>query len=307
MEDREYSYHFDPHDDSHVVRASPRLIKRIAFWCAASVLAVLLVLCMVAEALAQGYSSKMRMVDSTVQVFTGPSGSGTGTVVHSKVRNGFLETYIVTNHHVAAYGFTKKYSPDRKKEIVFWGAARVKWFLQDGTTVERLADLVGYDTTQDLALFKVRHKWYPLADGEVKAVAEFDLAPLRVFDEVFSIGATFGKPPFPTNGIISVAKVVREDKSEVFQHTANLMVGASGGGTYRLNRLTGSYQMVGVNVAVYPYWSTEIKSPMPVPPLAVEVPITYVSFSIPVRFVNDLMKKYIKQPDEKIRQARARS
>lgn len=200
------------------------------------------------------------MLYTSVRVRTSKAG-GSGTVVYSeKDAEGIYHTYIVTNHHVIedAIHVEKTYDPavgmDRKVEKR--DTVNVEFFYYDdfskctGSQAYR-ADIRAYTSHQkgyDLALLELKSHNKPV-DYIANVFPKKTDRTIRVYDEVFAVGAALGHPPITTRGEI----VSLDDETggkNYFMSTASIIFGNSGGALFRYSESRDKFEYVGVPAMV---------------------------------------------------------
>ena len=164
-------------------------------------------------------TSDLRQNYYSMRVTETPRGSGTGFIWDT-------EGHIVTNFHVIE------------------GGSRITVMLSDQTTYK--AELVGYETSKDLAVLKIAAPIEKLIPIAVSASSD-----LRVGQSVYAIGNPFGLDQTLTTGVISALGREIESRNkrpirDVIQTDAAINPGNSGGPL-----LNSSGKLIGVNTAIY--------------------------------------------------------
>jgi S1-C subfamily serine protease len=108
------------------------------------------------------------------------------------------------------------------------------------------AEIVLYDETQDIALLKtVKYK----SSYSAKIISEIDIAKCKIFDEVFSVGASLGHVPIPSRGIISYLNE-QYDYGSYWMTDASITFGNSGGGVFRYNSKLKKHELIGITTHI---------------------------------------------------------
>lgn len=196
------------------------------------------------------------MLYTSVRVRTAKAG-GSGTVVYSdKDEKGIYHTYIITNHHVIedAIHVDDVYDSTvgMKRKVEKRDTVNVEFFYYDdfsrcvGSQAYR-ADIKAYTSHQkgfDLALLELKSHTKPV-DYIANVFPKETQRKIRVYDQVFAVGAALGHPPITTKGeIVSV-----DDESggkSYFMSTAASIFGNSGGSLFRFSETRGVYEYIGV-------------------------------------------------------------
>jgi len=192
----------------------------------------------------------LQMLSPTVRVKTS-SASGSGTVFFSEDRekDGTIETFILTNHHVVddAISIRKQWNNllqrYRDVEVLDQVIVEVFRYTPDGRgngRVQYNADIAAYDPVEDLALLQLA------ANVRIKHTAKMlpATAPTpRMFDVVHAIGCSLSHPPVPTCGQITSVSVMI-DRRVYWMTSAPIVFGNSGGAAF-VER-GGTYYFIGV-------------------------------------------------------------
>lgn len=195
------------------------------------------------------------MLYTTVQVVSG-RGVGSGTVIYSKKnKDGKFETFILTNNHVVAgsisvteeYDFEKKESFKKEKKT----AVKVNWFNYNNLsrfvgTNGRVADIVAYSKSHDLALLRIRDSETPAS--HVAYIAS-PCEPLALFETTYAVGGGLGRPPFATKGILGFLDMEAEG-TRYLMATSPIIFGNSGGALFHHNEKEDRYELIGVPAAM---------------------------------------------------------
>lgn len=183
-----------------------------------------------------------------VRIRAGRAG-GSGTVVYSKPNgDGGHSVYLTTNHHVVdgLISVEKKFDPrlgkDVKRETRELARAEFfnyRWSSRSVGENAVDAEIVAYDSDEDLALLKLR------ADSMNPPVASLlpadEVKNLRIGMPVYTVGAGLGEPPVTTGGFLS--QFNRQiDGKEYWINTSAAIYGNSGGATF----LQETCQFIGV-------------------------------------------------------------
>ena len=153
-----------------------------------------------------------KLLKSTVRVSRGPT-RGSGVIIASKEYKGVVFTYIITNHHnvlneesvnVEAFSYVKN------KVISSTHSYRGK--------------VIARNPFLDLAILEVTHS---SSIGPVSKFASYDeVEDLSLYDPLFVSGCGLGKPPYITEGHLSMVS------DTYYFGTAFTIFGNSGGGLY---------------------------------------------------------------------------
>lgn len=195
------------------------------------------------------------------------SARGSGTVIHSSWRDdGEAWTMILTNHHVIklAVKLFEEYDPQKGEEVKKEHRRPVKvrfWSYNNFSaaigTSGRTAHIVAWDKHRDLALLRVEDKekiyenvatlWPEDADGPY------------VFQKAWAVGSGLGNPPYPTEGLLSSTTAKDRDGYSLYQASAPIIFGNSGGSLYVYSKIRGHYELIGVPSMVSAVgWGTPI-------------------------------------------------
>ena len=181
-------------------------------------------------------------------------GQGSGTIIYSGWRDDEEAwTMVLTNHHVvkSAIQILSEFDPKRGEEIKREHRRPVKirfWSYNDHSaaigTSGRTAHIVGWDKHRDLALLRVEDKeqiydnvavmWPEDADGPY------------VFQKSWAVGSGLGNPPYPTEGLLSNTTAKDKEGYSLYQSSAPIIFGNSGGSLYVYSKLRDSYELIGV-------------------------------------------------------------
>ena len=203
------------------------------------------------------------------------NGSGSGTVIHSAQNEELeYESYVLTNWHVIQnyVKLTKVWSPERKEHVETENRRPVNidlWEYNNFSvavgTISRLANIVAYDKSRDLALLKVEDTERPMPHVAKLYPEDQDDGPW-IFQTVYAVGAGLGKPPFPTMGLLS-GYGKDTDGNDLYLASAPIIFGNSGGALYAYSPRR-EYELIGVpsmvsaygwgNVVTHMAWSRPI-------------------------------------------------
>ena len=206
----------------------------------------------------------VEMLYPTVLVRLG-GGSGSGTVIHSKQNEErAYESFILTNWHViqSYVKITKVWNSDKNEHVETESRRPVNvdlWEYNDYSTavgtIGRLADIVAYDKSRDLALLKVQDEERPMPYVAKMYPEDADDGPW-IFQTVYAVGAGLGKPPFPTMGLL--AGFGRDQTGNaLYLSSSPIIYGNSGGSLFVFSR--NQYELIGVPSMVSAYgWGSVV-------------------------------------------------
>ena len=203
------------------------------------------------------------------------NGSGSGTVIHSAQNEELeYESYVLTNWHVVQnyVKLTKVWNPERKEHVETENRRPVHidlWEYNNFSvavgTIGRLANIVAYDKSRDLALLKVEDTERPMPHVANLYPEDQDDGPW-IFQTVYAVGAGLGKPPFPTMGLLS-GYGKDTDGNDLYLSSSPIIFGNSGGALYAYSPRR-EYELIGVpsmvsaygwgNVVTHMAWSRPI-------------------------------------------------
>ena len=200
----------------------------------------------------------MEMLYPTVLVAVG-NGSGSGTVIFSERFQGEYASLVLTNWHVVrgAISVTEEWDSKKKEKVEKETRRPVKIEIFEynnysksiGTT-GRTAAIVAYDKKRDLALLRVDDRERPLEHVATLYEEGVDDGPW-IFQKAWAVGAGLGKPPFPTQGLLSgFAK--DSYGNDLILGSAPIIFGNSGGSGYVMSP-RGKYELIGVPSMVSAY------------------------------------------------------
>jgi S1-C subfamily serine protease len=194
-----------------------------------------------------------QMLYPSVMVDVG-RGQGSGTIIYSEWRDDEEAwTMVLTNHHVvkSAIQILSEFDPKKGEEVKrehrrpvkirFWSYNQ---FSSAIGTSGRTAHIVAWDSHRDLALLRVEDKeqiyenvaimWPEDADGPY------------VFQQAWAVGSGLGNPPYPTEGLLSNTTAKDKEGYALYQASAPIIFGNSGGSLYVYSNLRGNYELIGV-------------------------------------------------------------
>jgi S1-C subfamily serine protease len=193
------------------------------------------------------------MLYPSVMVDVG-SGQGSGTVIYSGWRDdGEAWTMILTNHHVikTAVKLVEEFDPKRGEEVKrehrrpvkirFWSYNQ---FSSAIGTSGRTAHIVAWDRHRDLALLRVEDTEKVYENVAILWPENVD-GPF-VFQDSWAVGSGLGNPPYPTEGLLSSTTAKDRDGYSLYQSSAPIIFGNSGGSLYVYSKLRGNYELIGV-------------------------------------------------------------
>ena len=152
----------------------------------------------------------LEMLYPTVLVRLG-NGSGSGTVIYSEQNEEFdYESYVLTNWHVVQnyVKLNKVWNSEKKEHVETENRRPVNidlWEYNNFSiavgTIGRIANIVAYDKSRDLALLQVEDTERQMPHV-AKLYPEYKDDGPWIFQTVYAVGAGLGKPPFPTMGLL---------------------------------------------------------------------------------------------------------
>ena len=207
----------------------------------------------------------VEMLYPTVLVRVG-NGSGSGTVIYSAQNEEYeYQSYVLTNWHVVQgyVKLTKVWNPDKKEHVETENRRPVNidmWEYNNYSTsvgtIGRIANIVAYDKSRDLALLQVADKERKMPYVATLYPEEQDDGPW-IFQTVYAVGAGLGKPPFPTMGLLS-GYGKDQNGNELYLSSSPIIFGNSGGSLFVYSPRN-SYEMVGVPSMVSAYgWGSVV-------------------------------------------------
>ena len=183
------------------------------------------------------------MIQPVVMVESGDS-VGSGTIIFSSNRDDEIATYVLTNNHVISGSLPDPASKTKPQRV------SVKQFVYDANgvniaTVSRPADIVRSDDDDDIAILKLVDTTNTFTVAHLVPAGE----QVEVFDPVVAVGAGLHRPPFPTMGIISNTDS-EINGNRVYQESAPIIFGNSGGALFRYSDVSKHYELIGIPEAV---------------------------------------------------------
>ena len=192
---------------------------------------------------------------------------GSGTVIYSDRRDdGEVWTMILTNHHVitSAVKLVEEFDPKKGTEIMrehrrpvrirFWSYSN---FSSAIGTSGRIAHIVAWDKHRDLSLLRVEDK-ERVYEGVATLWPEDADGPF-VFQRAWAVGSGLGNPPYPTEGLLSNTTAKDRDGYSLYQASAPIIFGNSGGSLYVYSEIRERYELIGVTSMVSAVgWGTPI-------------------------------------------------
>ena len=194
-----------------------------------------------------------QMLYPSVMVDAG-RGQGSGTIVYSGWRKGGEAwTMVLTNHHVVkgAIRIVEEFDPKKGKEVKREHRRPVKirfWSYNDFSsaigTSGRTAHIVAWDKHRDLALLRVEDK--EKVYETVAILWPEDVEGPFVFQKAWAVGSGLGNPPYPTEGLLSNTTAKDTEGYSLYQASAPIIFGNSGGSLYVYSETRGDYELIGV-------------------------------------------------------------
>ena len=136
-------------------------------------------------------------------------GTGSGTVIYSELNEDQeYESYVLTNNHVIKtyVKISKIWNSELKEHVETENRRPVNidlWEYNNFSTaigtMGRIAEIVAYDKSRDLALLKVKDTERQMPYVATLYPEGLDNGPW-IFQTVYAVGSGLGKPPFPTMG-----------------------------------------------------------------------------------------------------------
>ena len=206
----------------------------------------------------------LEMLYPTVLVAVG-SGSGSGTVIFSDMHEDEYASLVLTNWHVVRSAITvlEEWDSQKQQKIEKETRRPVKIEIFEyndysksiGTT-GRTAAIVAYDKKRDLALLRIDDRERSIDHVAVLYPENKDSGPW-IFQKAWAVGAGLGKPPFPTQGLLSgFAK--DSYGNDLILGSAPIIFGNSGGSGYVMSP-RGTYELIGVPSMVSAYgWGSVV-------------------------------------------------
>ena len=201
----------------------------------------------------------MEMLYPTVLVRLA-NGTGSGTVIYSELdENQSYASYVLTNYHViqSYIKITKVWSPEKNKHVETENRRPVNidlWEYNNFSTaigtMGRIADIMAYDKSRDLALLRVKDTERQMPYVATLYPEGLDEGPW-IFQTVYAVGAGLGKPPFPTMGLLA-GYGRDQDGNELYLSSSPIIFGNSGGSLYVYSPRR-TYELIGVPSMVSAY------------------------------------------------------
>jgi S1-C subfamily serine protease len=149
-------------------------------------------------------------------------------------------TYILTNYHVIE-------SAVDEKTVVRVGWKQYDSHFRETGVLSKIASVVAYEKENDLALLRLHDQ-----ESRIPYVAR--IAPpgvrLQIMERVWTVGATFGLPPVPSEGMIGGFDQYLSGGTRYVRTTMFANHGSSGGGLFHFDPVRG-YQVFGIVTAIY--------------------------------------------------------
>ena len=187
-------------------------------------------------------------------------GTGSGTVIYSELNEDQeYESYVLTNNHVIQnyVKISKIWNSELKEHVETENRRPVNidlWEYNNFSTaigtMGRIAEIVAYDKSRDLALLKVKDTERQMPYVATLYPEGFDNGPW-IFQTVYAVGAGLGKPPFPTMGLLA-GYGRDQDGNELYLASAPIIFGNSGGSLYVYSPRR-TYELIGVPSMVSAY------------------------------------------------------
>jgi len=194
-----------------------------------------------------------QMLYPSVMVDTG-RGQGSGTIIYSGWRDDDEAwTMVLTNHHVVknAIRIVEEFDPKQGMEVKREHRRPVKirfWSYNDFSsaigTSGRTAHIVAWDKHRDLALLRVEDK--EKVYETVAILWPEDVEGPFVFQKAWAVGSGLGNPPYPTEGLLSNTTAKDTEGYSLYQASAPIIFGNSGGSLYVYSETRGNYELIGV-------------------------------------------------------------
>ena len=192
------------------------------------------------------------MLYPSVMVDNGKA-QGSGTVIYSGWRDDEAWTMILTNHHVikSAVKLVEEFDPKKGTEVKREHRRPVKirfWSYNDFSsaigTSGRTAHVVAWDKHRDLALLRVEDK--EKVYENVAILWPENVEGPFVFQKAWAVGSGLGNPPYPTEGLLSNTTAKDREGYSLYQASAPIIFGNSGGSLYVYSETREAYELIGV-------------------------------------------------------------
>ena len=211
-------------------------------------------------------------------------GTGSGTVIYSKLNEDQeYESYVLTNNHVIQtyVKISKIWDSELKEHVETENRRPVNidlWEYNNFSTaigtMGRIAEIVAYDKSRDLALLKVKDTERQMPYVATLYPEGLDNGPW-IFQTVYAVGAGLGKPPFPTMGLLA-GYGRDQDGNELYLASAPIIFGNSGGSLYVYSPRR-TYELIGVPSMVSAYgWGNVV---------------THMAWSRPIAEIRDFLRE----------------
>jgi S1-C subfamily serine protease len=160
---------------------------------------------------------------------------------------------VLTNHHVVkgAIRIVEEFDPKKGKEVKREHRRPVKirfWSYNDFSsaigTSGRTAYIVAWDKHRDLALLRVEDK--EKVYDNVAILWPEDVEGPFVFQKAWAVGSGLGNPPYPTEGLLSNTTAKDTEGYSLYQASAPIVFGNSGGSLYVYSETRKAYELIGV-------------------------------------------------------------
>ncbi len=210
-------------------------------------------------------------------------GTGSGTVIYSELNEDQeYESYVLTNNHVIQtyVKISKVWNSELKEHIETETRRPVNidlWEYNNFSTaigtMGRIADIVAYDKSRDLALLRVKDTERQMPYVATLYSEGLDEGPW-IFQTVYAVGAGLGKPPFPTMGLLA-GYGRDQDGNELYLSSSPIIFGNSGGSLYVYSPRR-TYELIGVPSMVSAYgWGNVV---------------THMAWSRPIAEIRDFLR-----------------
>ena len=206
-------------------------------------------------------------------------GAGSGTVIYSKQSCcGKYSTYVLTNHHVVktAIVIEEEWDPSLKenrkierRSVVYVEIFKYRNISTPVGTMKVEADIVTYNSKEDMALIKLRYEEGVQYVAKLPAIEE--LEHYYVLDESIAVGCSLAFPPIPTLGIVTRLNV-QVDSLLYNMSSSQIIYGNSGGAMFITD-------------------GTMIGIPSGAPVIGWGVPITHMGVFIPILRVQEWLNE----------------
>ncbi len=200
------------------------------------------------------------MIAPTVQL-NGDDTVGSGTLVFSgqNPKDGTVETYVLTAHHVVRNILAD--TPSARTNGVV-----VTIYLPDGARKDVRGDMILSEPRIDSALLKLRTT--DRFENVARVLPKSAASRVEVWEPIYAVGCPLGNDPVPSAGAISSLKN-QLNNSNYWMINAPTYFGNSGGGIY----LADTCELVGVFSKIYTHGKG---APVVIPHMGLCTPITTV-------------------------------